>query len=93
MYALSLQSLLNWEFLPAVLAFKFFLRCGFLVQCLKMLSKNFLTGKTRLTVGTSIVLFTAKAICTFSGKQIYKAKIKSQEPLSFAPLLKSRLIV
>lgn len=63
MYALSLQSLFNWEFLPTALALKFFLLCGFLVQCLKMLSKNFLAGKTRFTLGTGIVLFTAKATC------------------------------
>ena len=93
MYALSLQSLFNWEFLPTAPALKFFLLCGFLVQCLKMLSKNFLTGKTRFTLGTGIVLFTAKAICVFTSKQICKTKMKSQELLSFALILKSKLIV
>lgn len=93
MYALSLQSLLNWEFLPTALALIFFLLCGFLVQCLKMLGKNFLTGKTRFTVGTGIVLFTAKAICIFTSKQNYETKMKSQELLSFALILKSKLTV
>lgn len=71
-YALSLQGLSHREFLPAVLAFELFLPCGLLVQALKVLSKDFLTGKARFTLWTGKVLFTAKVTCAMYNTGVHK---------------------
>jgi hypothetical protein len=57
-----------------------------------MLSKNFLTGKTGFTLGTGILIFTAKVICTLIRKPIYKMKLQSQELLP-CPHFKIKLVV
>lgn len=89
MHALSLQSLLNWEVLPALPALELLLLGGCLVECLKVLGKDVLGGEAALTLGTGIVLSTAEAVCTFTRAQIYHTKITSRELLRFSLIGKS----
>lgn len=89
MHALSLQSLLHRERLPAQLAREPLVLGGRLVQCPKVLGEDLLAGEAALALRTRAVLVTAKAICTRTRAQRHETQVKSRELPSFLLLLKS----